>query len=849
MKTVTAIGVSLLLAVVVWTGMSWPLARHATSGIPASMYTDSEENVRAMIPGDHLQFLYHLWLGKDTFFGPTPLFYNLYEFNTGDDEERRYTQTYYLPFSLFFSLGNSFSTQAAGWNLTAIISLWCTALFTWLLTRRYTDHELFCWCAAAFSILLPYRWFALCGGSPTGLAMMWVPIIWWGVDLWVRDRNALGSLLAGVSIFLAGWSDSHVFFFGALSAPGWAVLAWLFHGSGWIPTWKEIRGYLISGIPLFLFAALVFAQAMMTKSGLEDTAIQGGRSLHEVALFSPELRGAISPRHGIDSEQLFLGWFPLAAIAGLCLWVGLRSIQGRCSPRKTTAFLLLVIGSTVAVFLAAGIHNPAGPRAWSILTRLIPPYGMIRQPAKIYVLIPVLLPMIAVFAAGCFPRQRRPNWLRAAVLLVTLGTALEYRQLLRPMISLLDEEQGAYKAVAEHARVEDRDPHLLALPIWPGDSHWNSVNQYYVSLYRIRMVNGYRPTARKTYVQDMYDPNEALNKGGFTAERLDDLLDRGVHYLVLHEDAFPEKVSPFSVSYTLQSILRHPRLQLLTQDGPVWSFQILDQETPEAVFDPGWTLHSSSRLWQGERAELAGAEVVADPQTSAGRFARLTAGQSLRTSPYPMIHAPSLRYLMRLRGSGDLSAGLPSLDTEHLPIRVESEDWFWHELNLPDFAGYLPLPLELTCQSGTVDFDVMVMATGDWPELQPGESLFLPASCLFHAGYTDLEKGHVVLRPRRDPSDVILYGPKLPQPQGRYSLALELETEADPGTLLGRLKRRYPGPSEGPTEVIAGKPAVFSYEQDRNIRLAFNFEFSGAAEISVRGATLTRIHSSDRVGR
>ena len=111
LRRALATGVAALLLTVVF---SWPLARYATRGIVYTAFEQHPGEPLSMVPGDHLQFLYHLWLAQDTFEGRTPLFHNLYEFNTGDDAERRDVTPYYLPFSAFFAAASIPFGQAAG---------------------------------------------------------------------------------------------------------------------------------------------------------------------------------------------------------------------------------------------------------------------------------------------------------------------------------------------------------------------------------------------------------------------------------------------------------------------------------------------------------------------------------------------------------------------------------------------------------------------------------------------------------------------------------------------------------------------------------------------------------------
>ena len=81
------LGCAFIVSLVIWAWFSWPLPRHVGSGIPAAAHREPAD-VQRMVPGDHLQFMYYCRLAGDMAAGRTPLFYNLYEFNTGDDRER-----------------------------------------------------------------------------------------------------------------------------------------------------------------------------------------------------------------------------------------------------------------------------------------------------------------------------------------------------------------------------------------------------------------------------------------------------------------------------------------------------------------------------------------------------------------------------------------------------------------------------------------------------------------------------------------------------------------------------------------------------------------------------------------
>ncbi len=843
---------TLLLTLLVWGYTSWPLATRFGSGIPAAHHRSEARPDRTMIAGDHLQFLYHLWLAKDTFCGPTPLFYNLYEFNTGDDDARKDTgKRYYLPFSLLFILGALGGNQALGWNLMGLVALWLTALFTWLLARRYTSDTWGAALAALVAIAFPYRWFTLMGGSPTGLAMMWVPIIYYGLDVAIRDHKPWGAILAGTALSLSEWSDPHVTFFAGLTTPFWCVVSYVYHHrSRWLPTAREIRQYAIALSPLLLFGLLMICQARRVQAGLQATAIgDKARPILDVAINSPSLRGAFAFDYIGVHSQIYTGWLSVVIlVAALCVLLARNVYRLRMGEeaecRICLTALLLSLAVVGIVILALGVNNPGGERAWQLLTRVLPPYGKIRQPAKIFAILPVILGMVYALSLPSLLRAVIPKQRIRTGIWVVIGAALlfDYAHHTRPVISLLDREQGAYAAIAEDAVADKQDGHLLAIPLWPGNSHWSSLNQYYVSLYRLRMVNGYRPTPRTDY-QEVIHQFESFNKGSFDHAQLAELQSRGIHYLVLHEDAFPEKVSPFAVADVLHKMLTHPRLALLAQDGPVWAFKIVP--APQGVYaePPDWEHDFPCRLWQGERSLHEGGEIMpAFDETSANYFLRLPRPETqMRLHEYPILYSPGLCYLVRMRGTGTCRAAVVQGSTPQPPVSLALTDsWQWYTVPITAFNGYPRTTLQLSPERGRADVDLVILAKDSWPVQGLNEPLVLPAPLFFHAGHTDLEAGAVILDPDREPANYIFYGPKLPLPAGKYRITIDYETPAPAGTKLASVRARYPSGHVTPGALIAGSPAEFTYDLKTNLRLSIDLGYTRAAPLRIKSVTIDR---------
>jgi hypothetical protein len=828
--------IALLLTGAVWTVFSWPLPKYVTEGIPAgAQKRTGESTVQRMIAGDHLQLLYHFWLLGDMVAGETPWFHNLYEFNTGDDAERYEPGSYYVPFSLFYALGASVAGRAFGWNFSGFLSLGLTLFFTHALARRYGSRESLAWAVSLVSIMLPYRWISLTGGSPTGFAMMWVPALLLGLDMAVKDDRWLGGLLAGLAILFAAWGDAHVFFFSALVTPCWCVIA-LLHRRNF--PWRRPAAWLRMAItlaPVALLAALAFWSSRTTSGHIETSRASQGRTISEVALSSPRAAGLWSSDELGVTNHIYVGYLA-AALLALALAVLLVSAFRRPRERLRDAvvLVLLVLGIAGIVMLSMGPYGPFDGRALTAARKFIEPYRMIRQPAKVFSLLPSIFAVAVVLGLGA-ARLRGPG-LAGAALLIALGFGWEYRRQIHPIICLLDGDQAAYAAVREAAAPEP--PRALVITLWPGDSHYTAVYEYFASLYRVRLVNGYRPFVAQDYTDRIFHRFESGNMGAFDGSQLDELLRRGVNYLIFHEDLFPEKVSPFPATFTLRHLLNNPRLAFLSQDGPVWAFRILKKPGSPGDLGATWRTSFPARRMEFERAKLSGSVAIeSDPAASGGRFIRMNAiGAETVFKPVATVDAPALRWLVRMRGHGAIRFArfLSDASAGDLPMRIDADEWQWRVLPWSAFDGYQALYFRAQLIDGSVDCDQALLTAGDWDIEAGGGRLSLPAPEFFHAGHTDLETDSVVLVPGRDRRDLLFYGPKLPLPQGDYRVALSFDSPAAAGTALGTCYVACPEDHElARFPIIAGQPAATNVYVDSNLPFLIAVQFSGQGQLRI----------------
>ncbi len=841
---------SLLLSTLVWIAFSWPLPRYVASGVPSSSTSVEKDQVRTMIMGDHLQMVYSYWIFGDMLSGKTRFFHNLYEFNTGNDDERRYVGFDFMPYTLVFTLAYWIGERSFAWNITGLMSLWLTLVVTWLLLRNYTRRDLYAASMALISIALPYLWAMNMGGSPTGYSMAFVPMLLWGIDTGVRRGKAIGGAVAGLSFICAFLNDAHVLLFSLLLAPCWALFVALQASEE--PFWKMSRWVrmFLGLLPFALIVLFLVSLIQMGKGEVAETTIEHGFNMSEVAAFSPHRSGLTAWRSMGVSSVIYLGYvLPLLFLAGVVvqLWNTIKAPREEW--RRTAALLCIMAGVCGIIILALGPNGPMHGRFFHLARRFVPNFHMIRQPAKIYCLLPSLLTVAAALALG--PVMALVSKPRAQVGLVVAMAALfclEYKLQVRPTVCVVDKEQAAYEAVAEDAKANGKDARAIVIPVWPGESAWSSLYQHYVSLYRIRMVNGYLPVVPNDYIESIYKKFEYLNGGIVTDEHLDGLLERGIEYLLLHEDAFPEQVSSFAVSFTLSRFLEHPRLKLLKQGENIWAFRVLAAPDAGAVVAiPGWDLFfpSYNGNMEMEWFQGTGGEKLSNEAASGHHYVHLSQ-QHPEITINQLYHcaAPNPTILLRGKGQGTMVVSL-TLDNgqqQQQECSWTNDGWEWMEIPLSGLERTVTATVQFKRLTGELDLDVLIMSSGSILGLKPGEEVAIPAPLFFHAGYTDLERDTVMIRAANESDDEIFYGPHLPLSDGKYEVRMVFETGAAAGTKLGTFSVACDDQRSGPVPVVAGSPAIGAFSTPpKNQPLRFAFDYSRNADMAIQRVVFKRV--------
>ncbi len=831
----------LLLAagtIVLFALLSWPLPRFFGRGIPSSAQNHEQPSWRYSIPGDHLQLLYHFDLMREMLTGRIPWFHNPYEFNTGDDEERFRPGAYFFPLSGVYTVLNLMTGQALAWNLTLWLSVLLSAFFTWGWLRRFTRDPAAITLGILVALLLPFRWISLFGGSPAGMALLWIPLAAWGVDVAVRDARPWSGAWIGFAVLMCFWGDLQLFYFLVLALPLFFLIscaAGIISGS--LP-WKKWWRVIPSGL---IFLVVAVAYHLWRKQYLTESMMAGGRSLHEVALFSPARTAVLRMGSGVDGT-VFFGVVTMIALAAAAVMI--ISAAYKNHPRARWQALLYAVVAVVTlatIILALGTNSPRRAFLLRQARDYIPYYEMIRQPFKIYALMPMWLGwLLAVgWTAGAFGeslKQRRMRFALAALL--ACGMLMEINYSLSATVSLIEPRQRAYEAVRDDARdAGHRRIGAIVVPLWPGESADTSLPLYYAQLYGLRLVNGYSPVVSVEYFENVFRRLESVNQGCISAEQLDYLLESGVNYLLLHENQFPEKVSPFPVTLTRDRLMAHQRLEFLAQDGPVWAFRLLDEPRAGEIVKRVPAQRFPTRRWNFDHVRF-GDRRIEDAGAHGGAYLLLRPeDEAFTAGPWRVAADERLQWLLRVRGSGVASIGVQWAEEplESKMVEIESNDWEWLSVPLPELPGFAQIRFSIEMLEGVLEADTGLLLLGEWSSrLETGEERVIEAADFFHAGYSEWPSQKVVFRPQYDPDTAVLYGPVLPLDTAAYITEWRVESDAAPGTDIGRLiLHDYVTGERTSFPVRGGEPVKMEWSQPHSHLVNWIFEYRRVANVEI----------------
>ncbi|VAX23252.1 hypothetical protein MNBD_NITROSPINAE02-1974 [hydrothermal vent metagenome] len=620
---------------------TWPLVEYLFEGIPYYRNPGPLHFVRKLAPGDHLQIYYHLGLLKEAALGHIEWFSNPLEFAANVNEQS--IDTYSLPLSVIYLLF-SFVSSPFAYNMYVLITLALGGLAMYLWAVEVTGSKLGGLFAAFVFSFIPLRLAELLGGHPAGFAIFLFPLTLYFFDVAIRKRSFAHSALAGLSIFIL--SLQYIYFCYYLFMLLIPYIPWRLFPivKGWIKNRGEAKGDIkkmaLAGAPFATgcFGAIWWMLYYKTSS-VEQATFGGGRSLGEVSLYSSRISTMWDPQL---IWNVYIG--PPALIILLCFFYGLVVSQKKEKNKWEILFFSSVF--FVAYILAFGTTVDKHFPLFSFFYNNFPFFNYSRVPSKIMVIaIPVMCVLIAGFI-GWVGRLEKPRALFGYfAVAIFLATAVNYHPKAIG-ITLLDEGNALYKRLSDDAK----GSLVLNVPIWPGESTWESIYQYYALQSGVPMINGYSPVVSKKHIDEIFWPLFTINSGDLSEAQVDLLRRLNVGHVIFHEEAYPTKVSAYPSSLALRRLLASPYLELVKRAEPLWLFKIVENETPKEarqVTSPIGVLYQAERLHRINGKAVMDEDAINGAALMGALEKGEVKGKILNSGPYATF--PSGRYKASFR--------------------------------------------------------------------------------------------------------------------------------------------------------------------------------------------------------
>ncbi len=196
-----------------------------------------------------------------------------------------------------------------------------------------------------------------------------------------------------------------------------------------------------------------------------------------------------------------------------------------------------------------------------------------------------------------------------------MATAIDFHPKKDIGLCVLDEGNEVYQYIADTAN----DKPVLNLPIWPGESSWESIYQYYTIQSGVPMINGYSPLVPQKYTDNIFRPLWPMNSGDVAEKQVQLMRKLNVSYIVFHANAYPSKISAYSPYFAIRRLLASPYLKLVKKNDPLWVFRLVDNSAkpkPENSIEE--IISPVGILFQAEHQTRISGKPVEDKDASNG---------------------------------------------------------------------------------------------------------------------------------------------------------------------------------------------------------------------------------------
>ncbi len=391
---------------------------------------------------------------------------------------------------------------------------------------------------------------------------------------------------------------------------------------------SSLKIYLKKLLPLlFLISTSVIVVMLIKHLAFEGSIAEGGRSIKEIWFYSPKWEDIWKRFNGYSEKTIYLGVIPLILSFILILTdLYIRILQKKkyrilvkWLPRDlfwtwTLIFsTLLSLGFTLQIF-------PIYPLFYEI----IPFFNYPRVPGRIiFIAYGALAYLVARATESLLSLAPKKKGFSFVIVFLIIGAILYDYYPPRPLgLCRLDKGHTIYEKIDKN--LLNNSP-LLELPIWPGDSAWSTIYQYYITRYEYPMLNGYSPVVPKDYVEEIFFPLYPLDVGELTEKGATLLSRLKIPYILFHREAYPFKISPFPPYFIEKRLKELPELIPIGSYGPITLFKYIAAQ--KSVHHSKLARSPVGILWEAEKRCPKWAEIITTPDASSGKLVKAPAGR------------------------------------------------------------------------------------------------------------------------------------------------------------------------------------------------------------------------------
>lgn len=577
---------------------SYPLVRHLKEAMPYSFMPVKGREIVHQHPGDYIQLFYRFWLFGQALTGKIPFLSNPYEFSTPGTPPLFTTQG--LPLSLVFLLFSAWGNIFA-YNALILLSFIAAGAAIALLINELTGSRAAGIACGALYACLPYRLGHLYGGHPGGFIFFLTPLSLYCFErAWKKSESGdpkkalLWGFASGACVFFTSLTDLHTVFYLGIFLTAYVLMKFVDSAMRrGIPETFRTAYHPAFGLAVAALAAIAYL-FWVKYFFLGKTIVGKGRPIETVKAFSPQLKDILCKNPNAE-RNVYLGIIPLLfgaygffvrrmeirkgnAHAGALLWLYFWAV-------------IFIISYVTALGTALDHYMPI----YSWLHAHVPFLAYSRTPSRAITISAVCFFVLAAY--GIRSLARGGNLAKALLIIALSLSFFDYHPGAFIGISLMRGRDSVYGEVKRSSR----GGRLCELPLWPGDSAWSAIYEYYVTLTGVPMINGYNPAVQLSYVKKVFIPLRNLNLGEMREEQYNTLSRWDVRHLVLHQEAFPRKVSRYPFRLTLLKLLRSPFLEFTRRDGPHYLFKLREKRAGEkqldlAISSPIGNLYPSTKM-------------------------------------------------------------------------------------------------------------------------------------------------------------------------------------------------------------------------------------------------------------